>query len=218
MGYMTERPAPIRTMLCDDHPVVRDGMRKNLEKQPDIRIVAEAGDGEEALSLFFSAAPDVAYMDLRMPKMDGVAAIREITARDPDARIIVLTQTDTDADVLRALEAGALGYQLKSAPVEDLVAALRAAADGGSPLHPGAARHLTLRQGPRNDLLTTREIEILRAIAAGSTTNKELRKALGMPEGTLKSHLENINRKLGTHDRTGALVEALKRDLLSLDP
>ena len=206
-------------MLCDDHPIVRDGMRKNLEKHPDISVVAEARDGREAVSLFFSAAPDVAYMDLRMPGMDGVAAIREITSRDPDARIIVLTQTDTDADVLRALEAGALGYQLKSAPVEDLVAALRAAADGGSPLHPVVARHLTVRQGAsRDDVLTSKEIEVLRAIAAGSTTNKELRKALGMPEGTLKSHLENANRKLGTHDRTGALVEALKRDIISLDP
>lgn len=209
----------IRVLLCDDHPVVRDGVRKNLEKQPDIRVVAEAGDGEQAVARYFESLPDVAYMDLRMPKKDGLAAVREITARDPHARIIVLTTYDSDSDVLRAVEAGALGYQLKSAPMGELVAAARSAARGDSPLHPGAAKRLTMRHRVGGaDALTAREIEVLRAISTGATANKELRRVLDIEERTVKSHLENINKKLGTRDRTGAVIEALRRDIITLDP
>jgi DNA-binding NarL/FixJ family response regulator len=201
----------IRVMLADDHPVVRAGLRGMLSAEPDIEVTGEAGSGPEAVALARKSEFDVILMDLRMPGGDGVAAIKEL----PDVRVVVLTTYDTDADILRAVEAGAAGYLLKDASAADLADAVRAAARGETVLAPSVAGRLVtrLRQPPPQPL-SARETEIL-GLAARGKTNAEIGRELFIGEATVKTHLLRAYAKLGVSSRTAAVTAALERGLLT---
>ena len=182
-----------------------------LAGQPDFEVVGMAGDGEAAVRLYSALAPDVALMDLQMPGLDGVGAIEAIKAKQPSANILVLTTYDSDADILRAIEAGATGYLLKDTPREELFRAIRAAAKGDSVLAPAiAARIITRMRAPAEENLSAREIEVLQLVARGSS-NKEVAKALHISTATVKTHLIHIYNKLGVDDRTAAVTTALEK-------
>ncbi|KZE95528.1 Transcriptional regulatory protein LiaR [Agromyces sp. NDB4Y10] len=198
----------IRLVLSDDHPVVRAGMRALLEAEPDLRVVAEASTAEEAVSLAMTPGVDLVLMDLQFPgRLQGVDATRRIRATPGAPRVLVLTNYDTDADILGAIEAGASGYLLKDAPPGELVAAIRAAAAGESALAPAVASRLDASQRSADQRLTVREAEVLALVAAGST-NREIGQALFLSEATVKSHLVHIFTKLGVGSRTAAVAKA----------
>lgn len=204
----------IRLLLVDDHPVVRDGLRGMFAGDPDIEIVGEAADGSEAVALAAELEPDVILMDLHMPVMDGVSAIRQLVEQGSASRILVLTTYDQDSYVLPAIEAGATGYLLKDAPRDELLRAVRAVASGDSALSPSVASRLVEQmRNPAPDVLTERELEILALVAAG-TTNRAIARTLFISEATVKTHLLHIYEKLGAPDRAAAVAEAYKRDLL----
>ncbi len=208
----------IRLLLADDHPVVRDGLRGMLASQLDIEIVGEAEDGVAAVRLTAQLVPQVVLMDLRMPVLDGVSAIREIKANQPDVQVLVLTTYDSDADILPAVEAGATGYLLKDCSREELFRAIRAAAHGEAVLAPAvAARLMGQIRAPAEEKLSEREIEVLQLVAEGSS-NREIAKSLHISQATVKSHLINIFGKLGVSDRTAAVTCALQRGFLHLEP
>jgi DNA-binding NarL/FixJ family response regulator len=206
---------PIRLLIVDDHPIVRDGLRAVFDGDPDFDVVGEAGDGAEAVDTATALRPDVLLMDLRMPRMSGVEAIKALAQRAPTVRILVLTTFDTDADVLPAIEAGATGYLLKDAPRAELVRAARAAHRGESVLAPSVARRLLskVREPDAAKMLTQRELKVLSLIAGGAT-NREAAKQLFISEATVKTHLLHIYAKLGTRDRASAVAEAYKQGLL----
>ncbi|HEX9279350.1 MAG TPA: response regulator transcription factor [Gemmatimonadales bacterium] len=206
---------PIRLLVADDHPVVRDGLRGMLAGQPDLEVVGEAADGAEAVALAPRLRPDVVLMDLRMPGMDGVDAIRKLRTSFPDARILVLTTFDTDTDVVRAIEAGATGYLLKDTPREELVRAIRAAARGEAVLAPAVATKLLgqMRAPAPAGALSARELEVLELVARGAT-NREAGAKLFISEATVKTHLLHVFEKLGVSDRTAAVTTAIERGLL----
>ncbi|WP_246266783.1 response regulator [Nonomuraea typhae] len=206
------REHPVRLMIVDDHPVVRDGLRGMFDGLPDITVVAAAADGREALALARAAEPDVVLMDLRMPHLDGVGAIRRLHAAHPALKVIVLTTYDTDGDVSRALAEGVAGYLLKDTPREDLHQAVRTAAAGGRVLSPAVAGQLMAQRGPRSDP-SPRELEVLRLIARGAG-NKEVARTLLISETTVKTHLKNVFAKLGVETRAAAVVAAMERGLL----
>lgn len=207
----------IRILVIDDHPVVREGISGMLAGQPDFDVVGMAADGETAVTLHESLEPDVTLMDLRMPGLDGVGAIEAIRARQPAANILVLTTYDSDADILRAIEAGATGYLLKDTPRDDLFRAIRAAARGESVLAPTvAARLMTRMRAPAEESLSAREIEVLQLVATGAS-NREVGKALHISTATVKTHLIHIYSKLGVDDRTAAVTTALERGIISLE-
>ncbi len=204
----------IRLLLVDDHPVVRDGLRGMFAGDPDIEIVGEAADGSEAVALAAELEPDVILMDLHMPVMDGVSAIRQLVEQGSASRILVLTTYDQDSYVLPAIEVGATGYLLKDAPRDELLRAVRAVASGDSALSPSVASRLVEQmRNPAPDVLTERELEILALVAAG-TTNRAIARTLFISEATVKTHLLHIYEKLGAPDRAAAVAEAYKRDLL----
>lgn len=208
---------PIRIVLADDHPVVRDGLRAMLATQSDFEVVGEATTGVEAVELALELHPDVVLMDLRMPRVDGATAIARIRARDPRARIVALTTFDTDADIARAVEAGATGYLLKDSPREQLFDAIRAAVRGDSILSSAvAARVLARMRAPDDEILSGREIEVLAAVARG-LANKAIAKHLHISEATVKTHLLHIFDKLGVSDRTAAVTSALERRIIRLN-
>ena len=207
----------IKLLLCDDHPVVRSGLRGMLESQPDLEVVAEAANGEEAVALARRHQPDVVLMDLRMPKMDGIGAIEGIRTERADAKVLVLTTYETDADILRAVEVGAVGFLLKDTHQDQLFGAIRDAARGNSPLTPSVAARLMERLRDNVDsTLSVREVEILRLVAQG-TNNKGIAAELWISEATVKSHLNRTFEKLGAADRTSAVTAALKRGIIRLD-
>jgi DNA-binding NarL/FixJ family response regulator len=209
--------APIRIVIADDHPVVRDGLRAVLGTQPDLEVVGEAATGAEAVSLAGSLAPDLVLMDLQMPELDGAAATVRLRDRHPDVHVLVLTTYDTDADIARAIEAGAIGYLLKDAPREDLFAGVRAAARGESVLSPAVAtRVLGRMRAHGEEALTPREIEVLDAVARGMSNN-EIALELRVSEATIKTHLLHVFGKLGVGDRTAAVTLALRRGIIRLD-
>jgi DNA-binding NarL/FixJ family response regulator len=201
--------AAIRVVLADDHPIVREGLRGMLAAEPGIEVVAEAASGAEAVAVAARYRPDVVLMDLRMPGGDGVTATAEILAATPGARVVVLTTYETDADIVRAVEAGAVGYLLKDTPVAELSQAIRAAARGETVLAPSVARRLVshVRQ-PRRDLLSSRETEVLALVARG-LTNAEIGQQLSITEATVKTHLIRSFSKLGVNDRTAAVTSAI---------
>jgi DNA-binding NarL/FixJ family response regulator len=204
----------IRVLVVDDHPVVRDGLRGMLSSEPGMQVVGERGDGESALSFVAAHEVDVVLMDLRMPGMGGVAAIRALAAKSPDVKVLVLTTFDTDSDVLPAIEAGATGYLLKDSPTADLVEGIRAAHDGRATLAPSVANLLlTSVRSPSARRLSPRELEVLRMVAGGAT-NKEVASQLFLGETTVKSHLLNVFDKLGVRDRAAAVSEGHRRGLL----
>ncbi|MET8335744.1 response regulator transcription factor [Streptosporangium canum] len=207
--------APIRLLIADDHPIVRDGIRGMFAGDPGFEVLAEAGDGAQAVELARALNPDVILMDLRMPKMDGVMAIKELARLGVAARVLVLTTYDTDKDVLPAVEAGATGYLLKDTRRDDLIRAVRTAARGEAVLSPSVATRLLGQVRAPADLLSARELEVLELIAQG-TTNREVAARLFISEATVKSHLLHIYTKLGVNDRAAAVAVAFRRGLLDL--
>jgi DNA-binding NarL/FixJ family response regulator len=205
---------PLRILLADDHPVVRAGLAGMLSAEPDLEVVGEGADGAEAVALATSLHPDLVLMDLRMPSLDGAAATARIVSEVPGTRVIVLTTYDTDADIVRAVEAGATGYLLKDTPRAELASALRAAARGETVLAPPAASRLVTRmRRPNVDALTPRETEVLRLVARG-LTNAQIGQTLFIGEATVKTHLLKIFSKLGVDDRTRAVTVAMERGIL----
>jgi DNA-binding NarL/FixJ family response regulator len=206
----------IRLLIADDHPVVRDGLRGMLANEADFEVVGEAASGAEAVLLTERERPDVVLMDLQMPGVDGATATAEITERFPGTRVLVLTTYDTDADILRAVEAGATGYLLKDAPRERLFPAIRSAARGETVLAPTVATRLVNRMRvPAEEALTSREVEVLELVARGSS-NADVAASLFISEATVKTHLLHIFGKLDVDDRTAAVVSALERGIIAL--
>ncbi len=213
---MSDSP-PIRILIVDDHPVVRMGLRGMLTGQPGFEIVGEAEDGQAALGVIRETRPDVVLSDLRMPRLDGVGIIEQVAQMPDGPRVLVLTTYDDDADILRAIEAGACGYLLKDTPRDQLFAAIRAASRGETWLSPHIAGRLVRHMAtPEPAALSAREIEVLRLASRGSS-NKEIAVALHLSEATVKSHLVRIYRKLDVADRTAAVTVALQRGLITLD-
>ncbi len=210
----------IRVLIVDDHAVVRQGLRFMLERQPDILVVGEGSDGVQAVALAEDLIPEVVLLDLLMPRMDGITAIREIKRLTPTTQIIILTSYHDDDLILNAIKAGALSYLLKDTGPQELIAAVRSAAQGESRLHPTVATRLLREmraheQSPLNDL-TPRELEVLTNIARG-LSNNEIAAALVIGEGTVKMHVSNILSKLHLADRTQAAIYALQKRLVPLN-
>ncbi|MGW3352294.1 response regulator [Nonomuraea rubra] len=208
--------APIRLLIADDHPIVRDGLRGMFAGDPGFEVLGEAADGAQAVALAQALRPDVILMDLRMPGMDGVAAIKELARVGSAARVLVLTTYDTDRDVMPAIEAGATGYLLKDTGRDELVRAVRTAARGEAVLSPSVATRLLGQVRTPADPLSARELEILRLIADGAT-NREAAARLFISEATVKSHVLHIYTKLGVNDRAAAVATAFRRGLLTVE-
>jgi DNA-binding NarL/FixJ family response regulator len=204
----------IRVLIVDDHPIVRDGLRGILAGDPAFEVVGEASDGREALAVVGTLRPDVILMDLRMPGMSGVEAIRALVERGDPPRVLVLTTYDSDSDVVPALEAGATGYLLKDTPRPDLVRAIHAAARGEAVLAPSVAGRLVSQlRSPTTGTLSERELEVLTLIAQGET-NRGAAARLFISEATVKTHLLHIYEKLEVNDRAAAVAAAYERGLL----
>jgi DNA-binding NarL/FixJ family response regulator len=214
----------IRVVLADDHAVVRKGIREFLEGQPDITIVAEAVDGEQAVALVTEHMPDVAVLDIQMPRVGGVEATRRIKAEHPEVRVLILSAYDDDPYVFALLQAGASGYVLKTADSTELVQAVRSVYRGESALDPVVAKRVVQQLATGRPLgtpttieaLTDREIEVLRLVAQG-LTNKAIGQALGISDRTVQGHLANIYGKLNVGSRTEAVTEALKQGWITIE-
>lgn len=203
----------IRIMIADDHAIVRQGLATIVDRDPEMKVIAQAEDGQQAIALFREHQPDITLMDLRMPQMDGVEAITAICAEFKQARIMVLTTYDGDEDIYRGLQSGAAGYLLKDAKPNELLNAIRTIHSGQKyvPLEVGAK----LVQRMSNPDLSVRELEVLRLMAQGMS-NLEIGTALNISESTVKSHVNRILSKLGVSDRTQAVIIAIKRGIVSL--
>jgi len=211
---MSNSSAIITILAADDHPLIRAGLAAVIAGEPDMRIVAEASNGEEALEQYRQLHPAVVLMDLRMPVMDGLSAMRAILAEDPDARIVMLTTYDGDEDIHRALEAGAKGYLLKDMLRTEVLNVIRSVHSGKRGI-PGPVAARLAEHTPRIEL-TPRELEVLGLVAKG-LSNPEIATAIGRTEGTVKVHLKNILQKLNADDRTEAVTTALQRGFIHLD-
>jgi NarL family two-component system response regulator LiaR len=212
----------IRILVTDDHAIIRKGIRAMLEIVPDMEVVGEAADGQTGVAQAVALRPDVILMDLVMPEMDGIEAIRQIKVQQAEARILVLTSFAGDDKVFPAIKAGALGYHLKDSDPEELVQAIRQVHRGEASLHPMIARKLLqelarpLEQPPTPDPLTQRELEVLRLVAQG-LDNQEIADRLVISEATVRTHVSNILSKLHLASRTQAALYALREGLASLD-
>ena len=211
----------IRVLICDDHAVVRQGLATFLDLQDDIEIAGEAADGADAVAKAASLKPHVVLMDLVMPQLDGIEAIRRIRAADPDAKIIVLTSYADDEKIFSAIRAGASGYLMKNVSPQDLARAIRMARDGEALLHPDVARrlmdHVSHPEPPGAAALarlTAREVEVLRLIARG-LANKEIARELVLSEKTVKTHVSNLLQKLDLGDRTQAALFAVRNGVVT---
>jgi DNA-binding NarL/FixJ family response regulator len=215
---------PIRVILADDHAVVRKGIREFLEEADGITVVAEAADGEQAVTLVAEHQPDVAVLDVQMPIASGIEATRRIKARHPDVRVLILTAYDDDPYIFALLQAGASGYILKTADSGDLVQAVRAVAQGESPLDPAVTQKMVQQLATGRPLgaqatvepLTGREVEVLRLVARGMT-NKAIGRELDISDRTVQGHLANIYGKLNASSRTEAVTKALQQGWLTIE-
>jgi two-component system NarL family response regulator len=210
----TAARGPIRVMVIDDHAMVREGIVALLQMQKEFRVVAEAGDGESAITLYREHRPDVALVDLRLPGRDGVAVIQRLRGEFPAGRFLVLTTYDSEDNVVRAMQAGAHGYLLKGASRTALTDAIVRVHAGLRYIPPDLADRVLPR--PAEESLSEREVEVLNAIAGGMN-NKEIAEELGIAESTVKGHLNHVFSKLGVTDRTKALVLAVRRGLIRID-
>lgn len=203
----------ITVLTVDDHPLLREGLAAVIATQPDMRLVAEAANGTEAVAYFEAYRPDVTLMDLQMPGMDGIDAIRAIRSRAPAARIVVLTTYDGDARAVTALKAGAMAYLLKSMVRKDLLTTIRTVYAGRRQVPPQVAQSIAEHMG--EELLTERELDVLRQVAAGNA-NRTVARLLGISEETVKAHMRSLLAKLDARDRTHAVAIALKRGFIDL--
>jgi DNA-binding NarL/FixJ family response regulator len=207
-------PAPAQVLIADDHALLRTGVANIINQEPDLHVVAEAANGVEAIAAFERYRPDVTLLDLRMPVMEGVEAVRHIRERDPLAKVIVLTTYDADEDIARALQAGAKAYVLKDISADALIACIHQVLAGRTYLAPAAAAKLAERV--TRVQLTPRELSTLRLMADGKS-NKEIATALGISERTVKTHLGHLFEKLAVTSRTEAVKVATRRGLVRLD-
>jgi two-component system, NarL family, response regulator LiaR len=212
----------IRVLIADDHAVVREGLRAFLALQDDVEVVGEAADGEEAVQAVARLDPDVALVDLVMPRVDGIEAIGRIRAQRPQTRVIVLTSFVDEDKMLPAVRAGAVGYLLKDVQPQDLVSAIRTVHGGGTLLHPTVVEELVREvsrddEAPTSNPLTAREREVLALVARGRA-NKAIAFELGVAEKTVKTHVSNILGKLGLTDRTQAALYAVREGLVDAEP
>lgn len=233
MGVMGQAGARatdrIRVLVCDDHAVFRRGLALVLEPEADIEVVGEAGDGREAVAMARELAPDVVLLDVRMPGMGGIEAARLLATDVCDAKVVMLTVSDTEDDLYEAVKAGAVGYLLKEVSIEEVAEAVRAVAAGQSLVTPSMATKLlsefsalahrveggrAARSGPR---LTGREVEVLGFLARGQS-NRDIAEALFISENTVKNHVRNILEKLQLHSRTEAALYAVREQIVDLDP
>lgn len=203
----------IRVILADDHPVVRDGLAAIVNLQADMEVVAEAGDGEQALALYERHLPDVMVLDLRMPKLDGVSVVERLLETHPKARLLIMTTYDGDEDIFRSLSRGAKGYLLKDAPRQEILSAIRAVAED----HPYTSSSVATKALQRmvKPSLTQRELTVLQLVAEGRS-NKDIARRLEITEGTAKTHVKAILAKLDAISRTEAVAVAHKRGLIHL--
>lgn len=203
----------IRIVLADDHPVVRDGLAAMINQQRDMHVVAEAGDGDEAIAHYVEHRPDVMVLDLRMPRRDGVAVVQRVLELDPKARVLIMTTYDGDEDIFRCLSQGAKGYLLKDAPRQEILSAIRAVSQD-RPYTSSAVAAKALQRMSRPSL-TVREVGVLQLLAEGRS-NKDIARQLGIGEGTAKTHVKSILTKLDAISRTEAVAVAHKRGLVRL--
>jgi DNA-binding NarL/FixJ family response regulator len=221
-GYAEVKPpAPIRIVLADDHTIVRDGVAHLLNAEADFEVVGQASDGLQVIEMVSRLKPDVVLMDLQMPNLDGVAAIKRIRATDEQIKIIILTTYDTDEYILEGIRAGARGYLLKDVPKEELCRSIRLVNQGHSLMQPSlTARFFNLlaqRESKGNEAaLTERELEVVRLIARGDR-NKEIAQKMAISEGTVKGYVATILQKFGVTDRTQAAMYAVQKGLIQLD-
>lgn len=203
--------AAIRVLIADDHEVVREGLVAMIDRQVDMHVVAQAADGIEAVRLWREQRPDVALLDLRMPRLDGVGVIGQVRELDPEARILILTTYDGDEDIYRGMRAGAKAYLLKDAPREQLLDCIRSVHAGDTYVPPDVAAKLAAQVA--GERLTDRELEILTLLAAGDP-NKAIARKLDITEGTVKTHVKSVLAKLGATSRTEAAAVAARRGLI----
>jgi DNA-binding NarL/FixJ family response regulator len=214
-------PTKIKILIADDHPVVREGLSSMLSRERDIQVVGEAENGTEAIKKAGELQPDIMLMDLRMPEVDGVEAMRQIKVKNPDMKFIVLTTYDNDEYIFKGIEVGARAYLLKDAPREELFKAIRAIYRGESLIEPTVASKVLdrlaelSRQVRAPEVLSEREVEVLMLIAKG-TGNKLIATSLCIGESTVKTHIQSIFQKLGVSDRTEAVTEAIKKGIVHL--
>lgn len=212
-SQLTDQPK-IRVLLADDHPVVRQGILANLEIQPDMMVIAEAGDGIQAVALIKEHLPDVVMLDLRMPAMDGLEVLLELMALKLPSKVIVMTTFESQEDVHRSIKAGARGYMLKDSSQEEIIEAIRRVALGETYLPARIVQKVA--EGLRRPELSPREMEVLQCVADGKS-NKEIGVQLFISEGTVKTHVKSLLEKLSVVGRTGAIREAVHRGLVRLN-
>jgi two-component system NarL family response regulator len=213
MAAVVDGTRKIRVVLADDHPVVRNGLAAMVDQQADMEVVAEAGDGDEAIALYRRFRPDVMVLDLRMPKRDGVAVVQQVMEIDSKARLLVMTTYDGDEDIFRCLSQGAKGYLLKDAPRQEILSAIRAVSEDRPYTSSSIAAKALQRMG--KPTLTQRELDVLQLVALGRS-NKDIARRLSITEGTAKTHVKSILTKLDAISRTEAVAVAHKRGMIHL--
>jgi len=212
-AVLTVSVPKLRVILADDHPVVRDGLAAIINQQPDMQVVAEAADGEEAIALFHREQPNVMVLDLRMPKCDGVAVVEQVLGVNPKARLLIMTTFDGDEDIFRCLSQGAKGYLLKDSPRQEILNAIRAVSQDQPYTSSSIAAKALQRMTKPN--LTKREVDVIQLLAQGRS-NKDIARRLSITEGTAKTHVKSILLKLDAISRTEAVAVAHKRGLVHL--
>ncbi len=214
---MTDSIITIKILIADDHPIVRDGLSAILGTQPDFEVIGEASNGEEVIEKVKELNPDIILLDLEMPKVDGIEALKRLTAENSEIRIIVLTVFDTDERILTSVQYGARGYLLKDTPRDKIFNAIRVVSQGGSLIHPVVVSKLLSQSSGKKSFeeLSERELEVLKLLAVG-LSNKEIAKELCITERTVKFHVSSILGKLGAGNRTEAVSMALQQGIINI--